>query len=372
VAEAVAQALALAEQAGEPSMQRLQRGLAERRALLVLDNFEHLLSAGPLLSALLAACPRLSLLVTSRVRLHLPQEKVLETPPLPVPPSDVRLSLAQIGAAPAVAFFVERAQAHVADFALNAHNAAAVAELCRALDGLPLAIELAASRSRVFSPQAMLERLDDRYGWLRTRNAVGRHGALQAAMDWSYGLLDDAERSLFQRLAVCAGGCTLAAAEAIAAQPAGREDAAVFDLLEALLDGSLLRRETGPAGEPRFTMLETIRHYALARLREAGEERSAQAQHAAHYLALAEAAEPHLRGADQVLWLDRLEADHANLRAALGWLLEAGDGSAALRLAAALGRFWWTRGYLSQGRRWLERALAAAACTISTETPRLQ
>ncbi len=360
MADAIARARGLAEQPGESALERLQRGLADRCTLLVLDNFEHLLPTAGLLSALLAACPRLRLLVTSRERLRLPEEEVLAVPPLPLPRGDGRLDPVQIGQAPAVALFVQRAQAQAPDFALNEHNAAAVAELCRRLDGLPLAIELAAGRSRVLSPQAMLERLDDRLGWLRDRRAVGRHRALQAVMDWSYDLLDEAERGLFRRLAVCAGGCTLAAAEAVGQGPADGMATPVVDLLEALLDHSLLRREVRPDGEPRFAALETIRHYALVRLREAGEEPAARRRHAAHFLAVAEAAEPHLRGPEAALWLDRLEADHANLRSALAWFLDGSDPLAGLRLATALWRFWWTRGYLSQGRDWLERALAVA------------
>ncbi len=359
VPEVIAHTLGLAEQAGEPALGRLQHGLAGRHMLLVLDNFEHLLPAAELLPALLAACPRLSLLTTSRERLRLVEEQVLAVPPLSLPRADGRLDPAQISRAPAVALFLQRAQAQAPDFDLDEYNASAVAELCRRLDGLPLAIELAAGRSRVLSPQAMLERLDGRLEWLRSRRATGRHSALQAVMDWSYELLDDAERRLFRRLAVCAGGCTLAAAEAIGGGTTDEDTTLVFDLLEALLDHSLLARESGPAGEPRFAALETIRHYALARLRETGEEPEARRRHAAHFLALAEAAEPHLRGPQAALWLDRLEADHANLRGALAWLLDDGDPVAGLRLATALWRFWWTRGYLSQGRDWLERALAA-------------
>lgn len=362
VADAIAHTLQIREQAGMSLQEILKGSLHKQHLLLALDNFEHLMSAIALLQELLAACPHLKLLLTSQERLRLANERVLSVAPLGLPERSKRLDPAQVGAAPAVALFVQRAQVHAPDFALTEHNVAAVVELCSRLDGLPLAIELAAGRSRVLSPQAMLARLQDRFAWLRSRirgDAEDRHQALQATLEWSYDLLEETGQRMFRRLSVCVGGCTLATAEAVAGD---LRDAAFFapDVLETLLDHNLIRRELDRTGEPRFVMLETIHHYARLRLEEAGEAQATQRRHALHFLALAEEAEPHLRGEQQVEWMARLDADHANLRAALSWLLAQDQVDASLRMAAALWRFWWTRGYLSQGRNWLEQTLRLA------------
>jgi len=361
VLQAVAGALDVAESAGRPLAEAVMARLGQGAVLLALDNFEHLLPAAGLLCDLLAACPRLKLLVTSRERLRLAAEHEFAVPPLALAAVGPDSTPAEIGRAAAVALFVQRAQSALPGFVLNGQNAAAVAELCRRLDGLPLAIELAAARSRVLAPQDMLARLDDRFAWLRSRSADRgeRHRALQAALDWSYDLLTEAERRLFCRLAVFNGGCTLAAAEAVAGET-GVAATAVLDGLEALLDHSLLRRGEGPEGEPRFVMLESIHRYAAGRLAEC-DDGDAVRRHAGYFAALAEAAAPHLRGPEQGRWLARLTADHANLRAALAWLLGDGQPAQALELAAALARFWWLRGHLSEGRRWLAQALDAAA-----------
>jgi predicted ATPase len=362
VADAIAQTLEIREQAGMSLIETVKEYLHKRHLLLVLDNFEHLMPAVALQQELLFTCPHLKLLLTSRERLRLPNERALTVAPLGLPDHNERLDPARAVAAPAVALFVQRAQTQAPDFALTDYNVAAVVELCSRLDGLPLAIELAAGRSRVLSPQAMLARLKDRFAWLRNRarsDTDDRHQALQAAMDWSYDLLEEAMQRIFRRLGAFVGGCTLTTAEAVVGEPT---DAAFFvpDALETLLDHNLIRREIERTGEPRFVMLETIHHYARIRLQEAGEEQATQWRHAHHFLALAEQAEPHLRGEQQAEWMERLEVDHANLRAALSWLLAQNEVEAGLRMAAALWRFWWTRGYLSQGRNWLEQALRAA------------
>ncbi|HMA34832.1 MAG TPA: tetratricopeptide repeat protein, partial [Chloroflexia bacterium] len=259
-----------------------------------------------------------------------------------------------------------RAQAVRPDFAVTSENAAAVAAICARLDGLPLAIELAAARSKLFSPQALLDRLPNRLALLTggARDRPARQQTLRGAIAWGYDLLTPAEQALFARLAVFVGGCTVAAAEHVLQEPwAADSDPALrtVDGLRELADKSLLRAGEDAGGESRVGMLETIREYALERLGERGELATGRQRHAAYYLALAEAAAPALGGQDQATWLARLAADHDNLRAALGWLLETGDLPAAARLAAGLWRFWDQHGHWSEGRRWLATILARGA-----------
>ena len=317
--------------------------LGERRLLLVLDNVEHVLAAGPALVELLAGCPGLTLLVTSRAVLRVSGEHVVTVPPLALP--DPEQSRAALTGNDAVRLFVERSAAVSQGFALTDANAAAVARVCRALDGLPLAIELAAARMTVLSPEALLTRLDRRLAVLTggSRDGPERHRTLRAGLAWSHDLLGPAEQQLFRRLAVFSGGFGLAAAEALG----GR-----LDTLSALVDRSLVQRV--PQDEPRFALLETVAEFALERLLAAGEEAAARDAHAAHFRALAAAAEPELRGPDQQVWRDRLEADLDNLRAAL----TRSTGPDGLRLAGALWYFWFQRGLPGEGRRWLARALA--------------
>jgi non-specific serine/threonine protein kinase len=257
----------------------------------------------------------------------------------------------------AVRFFIERAQAVKPGFTVDNANAPAVAEICYRLDGLPLAIELAAARLRMLPPEAMLMRLEQRLPFLThgARDAPARQRTLRNTIAWSYDLLGPEEQALFRRLSVFAAGCTQDAAEAVA-NPEGEVD--IFDGLEQLVEHSLVRQEAGTAGEPRFAMLETIREYGLERLRESGEADAVGRRHATFFLALVEQAEPALLGPEQLVWLKRLEAEHDNLRIALGWALER-EAETALQLAAGLGEFWVFRGDLSEGRGWLERALEA-------------
>ena len=367
VPQVVAAAVGVREEPGRPLVDTLADALRPRRLLLVLDNCEHVLpGAAPAVAALLAACPRLAVLATSRGALRLTGEH--EYPvlplPLPAPPDPVRPPTpAALSRCEAVALFAQRAAAVRPDFALTGENAPAVAEVCRRLDGLPLAIELAAAQVKVLPPRALLARLSGRLAVLvgGPRDAPARQQTLRATLDWSHALLDGKERVLFRRLAVFAGGWTLDAAEAVCNCPDGSSPGALPGLGQ-LLDKSLLRQQEPPDGEPRFAMLETVREYALERLEQSGEAAAIRRRHAGHFLAMAERAAPALAGPGQRGWLERLEAEHDNLRAALGWSIAADDESAAaLRLAGALGRFWEVRGHLTEGRRWLERALAVGA-----------
>jgi predicted ATPase len=313
---------------------------------------------------LLGACAGLKALVTSRVRLRVCGEHEFVVPPLALPDPAGPLDPPTLLLAPAVALFVQCAQAYRPTFAVDATNAEAVATICRRLDGLPLALELASARLKLFSPQALLARLGDRLALLTggAQDAPERHQTLRATLAWSYDLLPGADQLLFRRLSVFAGGCTLEAAEAVlGADPEGaaaRGGMSILDGVTNLVDQHLLRAEEGPEGEPRFVMLETIREYARERLTEHGELEARRREHAAYYLMLAEHAQPEVEGPEQVVWLQRLEAEHDNLRAALGWALERSEAETAVRLSGALFEFWMMHGHWSEGRRWLEAALA--------------
>jgi non-specific serine/threonine protein kinase len=359
----IAGALGLTEAGGRPLVESLQQHLRDRQLLLVLDNFEQVSEAAPAVVGLLEACPELRALITSRAALHVYGEQEFAVPPLALP-SDSGAA----GALPdseAVRLFVARARENSPDFQLTAENAAAVVEICRRLDGLPLAIELAAARLKILSPATILARLAGSAGapTLRlltggARNLPARQQTLREAIAWSYDLLDPAEQTLFRRLAVFAGGCTLEAAETVAGDASAGPALLILDGVASLIDKSLLLRTGRPNSEPRFSMLATIREYGLERLEESGEAIGVRDRHAAYYQALATSTEPALRGRQQVDWLAQLEAEHDNLRAALGWTLERQDIPAALRMAGALGWFWNLRGYFSEGRAWLERVMA--------------
>jgi len=366
----LARALDVRDAGEQPLWDRLVAHLREKELLLLLDNCEQVVAAAPELAALLGACPGLRVLATSRVALRVRGEQEFAVPPLALPdPTQVDdpVALAQV---PAVALFVRRVRAARPDFALTAANAATVAAICRRLDGLPLALELAAAQIRLLPPAALLAQLDHRLAVLTggARDLPARQQTLRATLAWSYDLLAPDEQALFRRLAVFVGGCALEAAGVVcqvavdegATVPEGED---VLVGLGALVSQSLVRLEE-PDGEPRFTMLETIRDYALEYLRADGEEADTRRRHAAYYLTLAEASVLALRGSERGVWLARLEREHDNLRAALRWAREsAGDpaergGEVELRLAGALWRFWYVRGHLSEGRRWLEGLLA--------------
>src|SRR5260370_6774449 len=323
VLPAIAQALGLREMAARSVLEELQVATGEQSLLLLLDNFEQVLAAAPRLSDLLAACPNLHLLVTTRDPLRLHGEREFAVSPLTLPDlkhlptSDV---LAQFAAC---TLFVQRAQAIKPDFQLTAANARIIAEICIRLDGLPLAIELAAARIRLLSPQALLARLSHRLEVLTggARNVPARQQTLRATIAWSYHLLTPSEQQLFRLLSVLPVGCTLQAVEAIAKQ-AGTGAINVLDEVSVLLENNLLRQGEQPDGEPRLLQLETIREYGLECLAETGELEAARAAHAAYYLALAEEAEPQLRGPQQARWASQRERDQENLRTALSFFLE--------------------------------------------------
>jgi predicted ATPase/DNA-binding XRE family transcriptional regulator len=342
-----------------PLMEDLAAHLHPKRLLLVLDNFEHLLPAASHLATLLEACPRLAMLVTSRAALRLRGEHETPVEPLAVP-NPRHLPPPEILAGnPAVALFLERMEEQRADFDLNPTNAATIAAICVRLEGLPLALELAAAQGRLFSPRALLARLDRRLAALSggPRDLPPRQHTMGATIGWSYELLNPGEQALFQRLAVFAGGCAQEAVEAVC-QATGLEGD-VPGWLSSLTDQSLVRRIEAPDGETRFAMLETIREYGLERLTGRGELDAVRRAHARHFLALAEEAAPLLTGPEQVGWLARMEMEHENMRAALHWSIrEGGDSELGLRLGRAVAPFWERRGHFREGRLWLEQALA--------------
>ena len=357
VATAIAAACGLRDTSGRDASAHLLDVLREREVLLVLDNLEHLLAAAPLISTMLAAAPRVRVLATSRALLRLTDEQVYPVPPLSVQDDPA-------SPAPAVELFLTRAQSVAPDVRLGPANYADIAAICAQLDGLPLAIELAAARMRVLSPQALLARLHRRFELLvgGPRDRPERHQTLRAVVDWSYALLAPPEQRLFRCLSMFAGGFSLELVEQIASEHN------VVMLLERLVDHNLVQRTTGLTGDLRFTLLETIRAYALERLAEQDDEQVVRHAHARSLLLFAERAAPELERHDQVAWLDWLEQEQDNCRAALLWA-QVHDLETALRLATALGRFWIGRGSLSEGRASLEGVLAAAGWEEAVQPP---
>jgi predicted ATPase/class 3 adenylate cyclase len=364
VPTAIASAIGVRESADQPLMDRIKDALRDRELLLVLDNFEQVTDAAPLVIELLSAAPRLRVLTTSRALLHLRGEHEFPVPPLRIPDPSSLPSAEAISHYEGVALFIERAMAARTDFRVTNQSAPAIAEIVARLDGLPLAIELAAVKVRLFGPEAILARLGSRLAFLGggTRDLPARQRTLRAAIDWSYGLLPSAEQALLRSLSVFAGGCSLEAIEAVCRPTALGLDGA--DGIEALVDQSLARREEGPHGEPRFTMLATIREYATERLGESGEADALRARHAAHFTAVAEAAEPELTRSPEAI--ERIGADHDNMRAALSWAIERDRAELGLRLGFALWRFWQQRGHLAEGREWFERLLALPGASTRT------
>jgi predicted ATPase/transcriptional regulator with XRE-family HTH domain len=362
VATAILQALGLPDVGGPPPSERLKDVLRGKQTLLVLDNFEQVVTAGPLVGELLEACSSLAVLITSRVAVRLRGEHEFPVPPLAFPsrtedaghPADAET----LSSFSAVALFVERARAVRPGFTLNDDNAAAVVEICRRLDGLPLAIELAAARCNVLTPQAMLRRLDHRLRLLTdgARDAPERQRTLRGAIAWSHDLLSAEEQILFRRLGVFVGGCTLAAAERVCGA-SGDLGVDVLDGFAALVDQSLVQQGEGSDGEPRFAMLETLREYALEQLDTAGERHLVQQRHAADVLTLAAEAEPHLFTAERGRWLRRLSEEQDNIRAALRFSIDQDDPELGLRLVGALW-MWFLRRLLVEGRSWAEDLLA--------------
>jgi predicted ATPase/class 3 adenylate cyclase len=357
VPSVIAQVLMVRGEPGRELLDTLADHLRDRHLLLVLDNSEQVIEAGLAVARLLDAAPRLTVLATSRVPLHISGEREYQVPPLGLPDAAGISNLDVIMRSEAVALLTERAAAVRPGFRVTGENASAVAEITTRLDGLPLAIELAASRLKVLSPSALLARLGHRLPLLSggTRDLPERQRTLRGTIEWSHDLLEPEEQHLFARLAVFAGGWTLEVAEAVSGDGLKLE---VLDGLSALVDQSLVRQEESPNGEMRFLMLETIREYATERLAESGEEEEIRRRHAEHFQDLAEEAEHHLTREDRIFWLARLDAEHDNLRAALDWAERTEDVDTGLRTAAAIWRFWLQRGHLSEGRARLERLLS--------------
>lgn len=366
----LAETVGIKEVARQTLQETVTRHLRDRQMLLVLDNFEHLLAAAPLVADLMRPCPELKVLVTSRAPLRLGGEHQFPVPPLPLPQPEVLASADVLDHSPAVELFRQRTQAVTPTFELTSTNAATVARICQRLDGLPLAIELAAARVKLFPPKALLNRLDHRLQLLAggARDLPERQRTLRAAIAWSYDLLGAGEQALFRHLAVFVGGCALEAVENVCGSDAEEQMASsALERVAALVDNSLVISRSDPSAfqgdeDPRFTMLETIREYALERLISCGEAEEAHRRHARYYLALAEAAQ--LEDSEQwneAQWrskLTRLEREHDNLRAALRWAVADREMETAARLALALWRFWMDCYSLGEGLRWVEVVLA--------------
>jgi predicted ATPase/class 3 adenylate cyclase len=360
----IALALNLAERSGQSPMERLVDHIGPNRVLLVLDNFEQVLGAGASVNQLLEASPHLTILTSSRSALQVSGEQEYPVPPLALPDPTNLPPLAQLSQYEAVALFIERARAVKPGFEVTNENAPAVAEICVRLDGLPLAIELAAARIRVLTPQAMLGRLGDRLALLSggARDLPARQQTLRKAIAWSHDMLDEGDRELFARLSVFVGGASLELIERVCVGGSGTDP---FDTLTSLVEHNLVRQGEGVAGEPRFTMLETIREFAIEQAVERRQWEGLRERHARVYAELAREHGPKVMGSVSGEWLDRYEVDHDNLRAALAWAM-ASDTDAALRLIHDLWRFWQRRGHLVEG---IERAEAALALPDSEDHP---
>jgi predicted ATPase/transcriptional regulator with XRE-family HTH domain len=366
---AIVQALGLPELAQQSCLEQLTPVLHASECLLVLDNFEHVLEASPALNALLEASPALKVLVTSRARLQLSGEHLLRVPPLALPDPHDLPPLDVLAQVPSVALFVQRAQAVAPAFALHAANAAAVASVCQRLDGLPLAIELAAARSVLFTPQALLAHVQSPLAVLTggARDRPAHQQTLRRTIAWSYDLLLPHDQRLFARLGVFGGSFTSAAVTAICT---GADDGAlaVLDGLARLVDQSLLQHELSPAGEVRLRMLETVREYALEQLTQAQELDRLRERHAHYYVQFAEQAEAQIHGAQQVFWSDQLEQEHEHIRASMRWSLHTSTPDVGLRLVSALWWFWITRGHSREAQHWCHALLPQ----VATVAPALQ
>ena len=356
VTEAIASALHVREEPGRPLLTTLSDYLREKRLLMVLDNCEHVVTAcAPLARTLLRTCPRVQILATSREIFAIGGEFIWRVPPLSLPDPKHPPRNETVTQSEAVRLFVERAVAARPGFAVTAQNAPAIVRVCQQLDGIPLAIELAAAQVRALSvPEIAAHVTGDRHLLPGGRRTVDRHQTLHAVMEWSYRLLSQPERILLRRLSVFAGSFTLESAEAICTDE-GVADGDVLDLLTGLIDKSLVIVDQ-QSGETRYRFLDTVRHYAREKLEESYESEKIHNRHRDWYIALAERAEPLLQISEQ--WLDRLETEHSNLSGALDWCQQSTDWVSALRLASALQRFWFVRGFWTEGRRWLEEGLA--------------
>ena len=363
IASAICQTVGARREGNVPAIDALRRHLESSSAapmLLILDGFEHLISSASVVAELVTAAPGLKLLVTSRSPLHVYGEHEFPVPPLALP--DARTPLEQFSEVEAVGLFLQRASAVKPDFAVTAETAPAIAEICRRLDGLPLAIELAAARIKLLSPAAIRSRLEKRLQLLTggARDLPARQQTLRGAIDWSHDLLSPAEQKLFRRLSVFVGGCTLEAVEAVC-NAKNDLDSDALEAVGSIVDQSLLLQVESPDGEPRLSMLETIREYALERLAGSGDEDLTRRAHAAYCLVLAEEAASRDNGEEQPAWLARFELEHDNFLAALDWLTEAGNAEWGLRLGASLFRFWEVKEQFAEGREKLTRLLRLPA-----------
>jgi predicted ATPase/class 3 adenylate cyclase len=372
--QAVANMLGVKEEAGTPLAQTITNSLKPKRLLLLLDNCEHLLDAcARLADTLLRNCPYLQLLATSREGLNIAGELTYRVPSLSLPRTPRQATVESLAQCEAARLFLDRAQFHQPAFVVTGQNAPALAQLCVHLDGIPLALELAAARVRSLSVEEINGKLDNRFRLLTggSRTALPRQQTLRAAIDWSYELLTERERTVLNRLSVFAGGWTLEAAEVVCTDEGNLqrsepiEDWELLDLLTSLTDKNLTLAEPQD-GQTRYRLLETIQQYAGERLAERGEAEAVRRKHRDYFLALAQEGGPQVRGRNAVQWMARLEAEHDNLRAAIAWSLNAAEGAeGALRLTASLGGFWYQRGYVDEGRTWLARALALPVPDLS-------
>ncbi len=365
VASAIVQTLKIKETGAQTPLELLRKAFQDsltEPTLLLLDNFEHLISEAPTVADLLAMAPNLKILVTSRAALRVYGEYEFPVPPLALPDPQTAPNLEALQQFPAIALFVQRARAAKPDFALDKQNAAAVTEICARLDGLPLAIELAAARVKVLSPAAMRTRLASRLQLLTggARDLPQRQQTLRDAIDWSYDLLTPAEQRLFRRLAVFVGGCTLESVEAICDAKQDL-DLDLLDGMTSLVNKSLVQQVEQPNAESRFVMLETIREYAREKLETSSEEVAVRRAHAAYCLVLAEEDTSSPAPDEQQTWVERFTAENDNFRAALDWLIATGNADWGLRLGAGLFHFWETREFLAEGRDWLSKLLAIPA-----------
>lgn len=355
VVPAIADALRIREVPELPQLEALIDQLRDAHTLLVLDNFEHVVEAAPAITTLLERCPRLTALVTSRTPLRVRNERELKIPSLPVP-ADYGADLQSLSQYAAVTLFIQRARGVRPDFEVTDQNAAAVAEICDRLDGLPLAIELATARLRILSPESLLARMSSRFDVLRGggRDLPERHRTLRTTIDWSHDLLDEPARRMFRRLSVFAGGSTLEAAETVCQI---EQDDDALEVIASLLDSNLLTMTIAAEGDARIGMLDSMRDYAKERLLDSGEADHVRQRHAAFYLALAEQARPHLVGAGSPAWTSRLQAERDNFRLALEWGLEH-DVEFGLRLGSSIWRFWEAHNGIVEGHQWLSKLLA--------------
>jgi predicted ATPase/class 3 adenylate cyclase len=370
VVAAIAQAVGVREVPSQNLSESLTNYLRDKQMLLVLDNFEQVVEASPLVAELLASTPRLKVLVTSREILRLQNEQEFRVPPLTLCDPKRTWALETLMQCEAVSLFIQRARLVQPNFTLTAANGPAVAEICYRLDGLPLAIELAAARTRLLPPEAMLPRLTSSLKLLTggSRDLPARQQTLRDTIQWSYDLLPPGERMLFTRMSVFAGGCTLEAIEAVC-NASGDLEMDVLDGVASLVEKSLVRQEESEEGESRFVVLQVVREYATELLQGSREEsEQTRTEHARYYMQMTEAAQPGLQGPDQIIWLDRLERENDNLRAALAWSIESGDADTTLRLFWALWWFWQVRGFLSEGLKWIQSALYITTAPVSVLT----